>query len=312
MVQFRRLMFGYGEKPLFLNLDLTLEPGTVYGLLGLNGAGKTSLLKLAAGALRPDEGEISVFGHDPGRRDAACLADIAFVPEDPWLPAVKPSVWLDRYAVFRPGFDRGRFAALSREFVLEEDKLLSKYSYGQRKKFALAAAFASGSRLLLLDEPTNGLDIPSKTQFRRVLAQAVEPERVVVVSTHQVRDLESLIDPAVILHDGRILFTLSSEAMSSRLASTHLADVRMPGIIYAEKDAVGWSALVASGAGEDMDAAGGFGAGKSAADLELVFNAALAAPDRLASALKGEALASYNAGPDNGYAAMRDITEDRS
>lgn len=316
MVQFQRLTFGYGEKPLFLNLDLTLEPGTVYGLLGLNGAGKTSLLKLAAGALRANEGDIRVFGSDPGRRDAACLADIAFVPEDPWLPAVKPSVWLDRYAVFRPGFDRGRFATLSREFVLEEDKVLSKYSYGQRKKFALAAAFASGARLLLLDEPTNGLDIPSKTQFRRVLAQAVEPERVVVVSTHQVRDLESLIDPAVILHGGRILFTLSSEAMSSHLASAHLADVRVPGIVYAEKDAVGWSALVASGAAGD--AAAGAGAGKSAADLELVFNAAIAAPDRLASALKGEVLSSYDAGPDtgyapdSGYAAMRDITEDRS
>ncbi|MCE5256873.1 MAG: ABC transporter ATP-binding protein [Spirochaetaceae bacterium] len=304
MVQFQRLTFGYGEKPLFQNLDLTLEPGTVYGLLGLNGAGKTSLLKLATGALRAESGGISVFGSDPGRREAACLADIAFVPEDPWLPAIKPSVWLDRYAVFRPGFDRERFRALSNEFTLEADKLLSKYSYGQRKKFALAAAFASGARLLLLDEPTNGLDIPSKTQFRRVLASAVDPERVVVVSTHQVRDLESLIDPAVILHGGRVLFTLSSEEMSAKLASSHLSDIGGPGIVYAEKDAVGWSALLASG-----DSNG-------SADLELVFNAAITAPDRLAAALRGETLSSYAAdGRDAGLAQMRaqmrDATEDR-
>ena len=112
------------------------------------------------------------------------------MPEDPWLPAVKPAAWLERYAVFRPAFDKGRFVELSREFTLDESKLLTKYSYGQRKKFALAAALASGARLILLDEPTNGLDIPSKSQFRRALAASVDSDRVVVVSTHQVRDLE--------------------------------------------------------------------------------------------------------------------------
>lgn len=283
MVQFQKLTFGYGAKPLFHELDLTLTPGTVYGLLGLNGAGKTSLLKLAAGALCPESGGVHVFGREPRRREAAFLADIAFVPEDPWLPALKSAAWLDRYAVFRPGFDRERFSALSREFALEEDKLLTKYSYGQRKKFALAAAISSGARLLLMDEPTNGLDIPSKAQFRRILASAIDPERVVVVSTHQVRDLETLIDPAVILHDGKILFTLSSEQIAGRLSSSHLSNIEGQEVVYAEKDAVGWSALLASAAGE------------GSADLELVFNAAIAAPGRLAAALRGEPLSGYTA-----------------
>ena len=221
MIEFRSMTFGYGKKTLFSGLDLNLEPGSVYGLLGLNGAGKTSLLKLAAGALRPQEGSISIFGKDPGLRKADLLADMVFVPEDPWLPALKPLAWLDRYATFRPAFDRARFIALSDELSLDQDKLLTKYSYGQRKKFALAAALASGARTLLLDEPTNGLDIPSKAQLRRILAAAAEPGRVVVVSTHQVRDLEHLIDPIVIVHGGKILFTLSNEELARSLYTTH-------------------------------------------------------------------------------------------
>ncbi|MFA5851877.1 MAG: ABC transporter ATP-binding protein [Spirochaetales bacterium] len=286
MVQIQSMTFGYGKGPLFEGLDLKLEPGTVFGLLGLNGAGKTSLLKLLAGALHPQSGSIRVFGAEPWRREASFLADTAFVPEDPWLPAVKPSVWLERYAVFRPAFDKEQFVELSREFALDEGKLLTKYSYGQRKKFALAAALASGARLVLLDEPTNGLDIPSKSQFRRALAAAVDADRVIVVSTHQVRDLERVIDPAVIVHGGKILFSLASDQISEKLGSVQVRDLG-PDVIYAEKDGVGYSALVArSGLYGGRDDA-------RTADLELLFNAAIASPSRLAAALRGESLSPF-------------------
>jgi ABC-2 type transport system ATP-binding protein len=298
MVQIESMTFGYGKGPLFEGLDLKLEPGTVYGLLGLNGAGKTSLLKLLAGALRPQSGAIRVFGEEPWRKRASFLADAVFVPEDPWLPAVKPAAWLERYAVFRPTFDRTRFALLSREFALDEDKLLTKYSYGQRKKFALAAALASGARLILLDEPTNGLDIPSKSQFRRALAQSVDFDRIVVVSTHQVRDLERVIDPAVIVHGGKILFRLGSDLMAERLGSAHVSELG-PDVVYAEKDRVGYSALLELGrGGVRMDDV-------QAADLELVFNAAISSPGRLEAALKGEQLPPL----DPADAAVRERSE---
>jgi ABC-2 type transport system ATP-binding protein len=289
MVKIESMTFGYGKGPLFEGLGLELEPGTVFGLLGLNGAGKTSLLKLLAGALRPQEGSIRVFGSEPFRRSAAFLADMTFVPEDPWLPAVKPATWLERYAVFRPAFDRTRFFDLSREFSLDENKLLTKYSYGQRKKFALAAALASGARLVLLDEPTNGLDIPSKSQFRRALAASVDSDRVVVVSTHQVRDLERVIDPAVIVHGGKILFTLSSEKIAERLGSARVRDLG-PEVVYAEKDGVGYSALL------DLSRCDAAIIDVQAPDLELVFNAAIASPGRLEAALRGEELPAFNPG----------------
>jgi ABC-2 type transport system ATP-binding protein len=284
MIQFHAMTFGYGKTPLFDNLDLDLEAGSVYGLLGLNGAGKTSLLKLAAGALRPQNGSITTFGRDPGGRSAENLADTCFVPEDPWLPALKPAAWLERHAIFRPAFDKARFSALMKELALDQDKALTKYSYGQRKKFALAAALSSGAHILLLDEPTNGLDIPSKAQLRRILASAADPERVIVVSTHQVRDLENLIDPIVVVHGGKILFTLGNDELAEHLTAVHLSSLEGANVVYAERDALGWSVLLERASGDEASAS---------PDLELVFDAAIAAPGRLAAALRGEALPAY-------------------
>ncbi len=298
MVHCGAMTFGYGRKKLFENLSLDLAPGAVYGLLGLNGAGKTSLLKLLAGALRPEAGAISCFGRNPGARQAAFLADVAFVPEDPWLPPLKPGQWLNRYAVFRPAFDRARFQELLLEFNIDEDKVLTSYSYGQRKKFALAAAMASGARLLLLDEPTNGLDIPSKTQFRRMLVGIAAADRVVIVSTHQVRDLESLIDPLIIVESGRILCTLAQADILAKLSTVMLNSLDGPGIVHAEKNAAGWAALV--------DARCGGIAGRIGeplpADIELLFNAAVANPSRLLSVMNSPSesraeLSAYSDGP---------------
>jgi ABC-2 type transport system ATP-binding protein len=289
MINIHSLTFGYGRAPLFDKLDLRLEGGHAYGLLGLNGAGKTSLLKLMAGALVPGSGEILAFGRVPARREAAHLADVAFVPEDPWLPAITPAQYLARYAVFRPAFDIKRFDELRREFALiggqpkDDEKLLSKLSYGQRKKFALAAALAGGARSVLLDEPTNGLDIPSKMQFRKALAASVSEDRTIIISTHQVRDLESLIDPILILDKGELAFELGGDEIISSLATLRLPSLEGYRVVHAERDALGWNALVARGSG-DSPAAASLGA----ADLELVFNAALAEPLRLRAVVAGE------------------------
>jgi len=284
MVRIESLVFGYAAKPVIDGLGLRLERGRAYGLLGLNGAGKTSLLKLIAGALRPRSGRIEVWGRDPSGRGAAALADIAFVPEDPWLPALTSAAYLERFAAFRPSFDIKRFEELRRELDIVDPKPVSKLSYGQRKKFALAAALASGAGTILLDEPTNGLDIPSKMQFRKVLASSISEDRVILVSTHQVRDLENLIDPVLIVDSGMLAFEIESEAIGAKLGSTRATSLSGLEVVHAERDALGWNALVARR-----------GAGTSAmpADIEMLFNAALAKPERLAAVLADAALTPY-------------------
>jgi ABC-2 type transport system ATP-binding protein len=286
MISIQSMTFGYGKKPLFDRMDLALEGGAIYGLLGLNGAGKTSLLKLMAGALLPHGGEIEVFGRNPAQRQASHLADVAFVAEDPWVPPIKPAAWLERFAPFRPAFDRMAFDRLFSEFELEGDKLLSRYSYGQRKKFCLAAALASGARTVLLDEPTNGLDIPSKTQFRKILAASSTEERVIIVSTHQIRDLENLIDPILIMDRGKMPFTLGSQQLATRLHCRRLNNLAGQPVIHAQRDTLGWSALLAGPAGTD----------DLPADLEMVFNAAITQPERLTRAMSGQDLGEYPQG----------------
>ena len=227
MIQLESMTFGYGKSVLFDKMDLRLEPGSIAGLLGLNGAGKTSLLKLLAGALLPTGGRIETFGRNPAKREAVHLADVAFVPEDPWVPALTPKDWLASQLPFRPAFDRPLFDQMIQDFAVEGDKKLSKLSYGQRKKFLLAFALASGARTLLLDEPTNGLDIPSKMQFRKMLAAAAREDRIILVSTHQVRDLENLIDPILIMDKGKIPFVLPMTDLGHSLQAEGMNDLEV-------------------------------------------------------------------------------------
>jgi ABC-2 type transport system ATP-binding protein len=280
MINMNAVTFGYGGRPLFEGLSLSLKPGSCYGLLGLNGAGKTSLLKLAAGALLPSAGSIEAFGREPGKRSAAHLADLCFVPEDPLAPDMTVERWLERIAVFRPAFDAPRFVDLLQELGLDRKGKVSTWSYGQRKKFALAGALVSGARLLLLDEPTNGLDIPGKTQFRRILSSMLEADKVIVVSTHQVRDLENLMDPIVVVHQGQVVFEASIDSLAATLSSTRLSELAGRKVVAARQDALGWHALLAEPG--------------PALDIELLFEAAIAVPDRLVAAMSGGDLPSFD------------------
>ncbi len=281
MIRFETVTFGYGKRPLFQGLNLSAEAGSAVGLLGLNGAGKTSLLKLAAGALFPTSGRVDVFGREPRLRSAAVLRDVYFVPEDPWVPPVTVEAWKTRYGAFRPDLDQALLDGLLEEFAVERTKSLAKLSYGQRKKFAIAAALSCGARAVLLDEPTTGLDIPSKTQFRRALANASGSERIIVVSTHQARDLENLLDPLIIVHQGATLATLPAADLGTKISTGRLESLEGRPVVWAEQDAFGWNAVLAEGGG--------------GTDLELVFTAAISERERFLAALRGEALRPWQA-----------------
>ena len=261
MVEIKNLNFRYGKRPLFSGLSLTLEPG-IHGLLGKNGAGKSSLLKIVSGLLFAQQGEIRVMGQDPAQRRPSLLSDIFFLPEEFTLPAISADSYAAFHTPFYPRFSREEFEAHLREFQLEGDRKLSQLSHGQKKKFLLAFGMASGSRILLLDEPTNGLDIPSKSQFRRLVSSALSEERCILISTHQVRDVENLIDPIIIVDEGQIIFQHSLEEISRGIhIRQYGAEPRESETLYAEKALGGWFGL---SAGADEEGSG--------IDLELLFN----------------------------------------
>lgn len=281
MIHVEDLSFSYsrrGSRPdLFSGLSIELDCGGIYGLLGKNGAGKTSLLRIITGQIFRDRGECRVLGYEPGLRDPRLLREIYFLPEEFRVPSIPGTAYVDTYAPFYPGFDPKRFGELAAELEIDPGRKLSSCSYGQKKKFLLAFALASGCRILLLDEPTNGLDIPSKRQFRRAVAASIGDDQIFLISTHQVRDMEHLIDPIIVLESGSIVFFHDLDRARKALSVSE--EPSLPdddGVVYAEKGVGGYT-VVRTGGRDDREV-----------DLELLFNAVIESPDRINAVCSGE------------------------
>lgn len=236
MIRIENLSFSYGQKrPLFKELNLSLPSGNIYGLLGKNGAGKSTLLKIISGLLFPTHGSLDVVGFQPKDRYPQFLNEIYLVTEEFHLPSIKIEQYLSLYSPFYPRFNRSLFDEYINEFKLPRDQKLTALSYGQKKNFLLSFGLATDCKLLILDEPTNGLDIPSKSQFRKIVANAIHEDRSFIISTHQVRDMENLIDPIIILDEGNIVFFENYESISKKLAMTRESELPDHNIlVYAE------------------------------------------------------------------------------
>jgi ABC-2 type transport system ATP-binding protein len=271
MVEIRALSFSYNATPVLERLTLSLRPGTICGLLGANGAGKSTLLKLVAGLVFPASGSVRALGRDPAAREPSFLADVFMLPEDIHVPNVSAADYVEARAPFYPRFDAELLARYEREFELPQSAKLPSLSHGQQKKFLLAFGLATRAKLVLLDEPTNGLDIPSKSVFRRVLAEALADDRAFVISTHQVRDLGALMDPIVILHRGRVLLDCTLAEIGSRIRMAHTGSPPTSGaagLLFTEPAVGGfWSVWQDTSAGDGP------------LDLEVLFNAVVARPD---------------------------------
>jgi ABC-2 type transport system ATP-binding protein len=217
MINISNLHFSYGRKPVFSGLNLRLGPGTICGLLGRNGTGKSTLLRNIGGFLFPQEGAIETLGFQPGRRQPAFLEQVLLVPETFQLPAISMRQWLTHTTPFYRKFDRTAFTQYIKDFDVPASPRLTELSYGQQKKALISFALATNAPLLLMDEPTNGLDIAGKSQFRKIIAGAIDESRAILISTHQVKDLEQLIDRILIIDEGKIVFDQPLAKIADRL-----------------------------------------------------------------------------------------------
>jgi len=272
MIHLDHLTFGYSkDKKLFEKLSLNLEPGHIYGLLGKNGAGKSSLLRNMAGLLYPLSGKVQVNGYEPKNRQPAFLQDLFFIPEEIYLPSVTIDRYLQTLAPFYPAFDEQQFRTYITEFDIPQGNKLTGMSYGQKKKVLTAFALATNTKVLLMDEPTNGLDIPSKSQFRKIVSSALQPDRLILISTHQVRDLDNLIDGIIILEDSEILIQHSLEVISERLHFGTLSSIGNDSkVLYSEPSLRGYRTVTENLEHEE-----------SRVDLEQLFNAVMESPARI-------------------------------
>jgi len=268
MVQIKNLSFHYKSgASIFEDVDADIQPGHIYGLLGLNGIGKTTLLKLLCGLLFPKNGTLDVNGFAPPERRPDFLSDLYFVTDEVELPNWPVSTLLDIYAPLYPKFDRAYFREISDCFQVGGGENIRSLSYGQRKKVNIAFALATNANLLLMDEPTNGLDIPSKAQFRKIIARHIAEDRTIIISTHQIRDIHHLIDHLLILQQRRLVLDEPIEQLAQRI---QFRQGDFENALYAETGLNGNISILPNPDGE-----------ATPFDIELFFNALSNRPDFL-------------------------------
>lgn len=269
MIQIEEMTFAYNKSRhnIHTNLNLTLNENKIYGLLGKNGTGKSTLLYLIAGLLKPKSGTVKADGIPTLERDIDTLRDLYIINEEFTLPAIKLSEWSKSLGSFYPFYDENSFRKNLEEFDIKGDPVLTSLSMGQQKKVIISFALATGVKHLLMDEPTNGLDIPSKAQFRKVVASAMCDGRTIVISTHQVHDVEFLLDHIIIIDNDRLILNASNEELTEK----YTFEYRVPGaptddVIYQEPSLQGNATLAFRTPYNDKE---------TNVNIELLFNAAI-------------------------------------
>lgn len=269
MITLKELSFSYSRKKEVLDrINLEVGSGHICGLLGKNGEGKTTLLNLLSGQIFPDQGSCLVLEEIPSERNARFLQQIFLLPEEISMPEVTAIEYIKMYAAFYPTFRDDICKACVESFEINLSDRLSKMSQGQRKKVAITLALAAHTPLLLMDEPTNGLDIPSKATFRRLVASLIDDNQTVIISMHQVRDLESLIDTVLILDQRQILLNKTLNEIGEKLYFGPLLPEEKA--LYSEPTPQGTIGVTARDGKEE-----------TAVSLELLFNAAITYPKEI-------------------------------
>ena len=272
MLQIDQISFGYNKKvgDLFSDFSLNLEAGNIYGLLGKNGAGKSTLIYLMTGLLTPREGQALMDGENVRDRLPKTMSDIYLVPEEFELPRLTLTQYVSINAPFYPRFsmeDMERYLDIF-EMGGMMDVKLHNLSMGQKKKVFMAFAFATNTRVLIMDEPTNGLDIPSKSQFRKLVTTGMSDDKMMLISTHQVRDISDILDHVTIIDQSKVLLNTGFADVMSRLAFRPMREGDQP--IFEQQTAMGSLVAVPARDGEETKV-----------DLEMLFNATLQNPEAI-------------------------------
>ena len=274
MISVKDLSFSYGSKRVLNNITLEIKGGNIYGLLGENGVGKTTLLTLLAGLKKPLSGSIDTDGRAPENRQPSLLAEQFYLPDEVEPLHQRAQEFGQETGALWPLFDMGKFLSILQEFEVDAKQRMDSMSSGQLKKTWIAFGLACNARHYFLDEPTNGLDIPSKAQFRSAITRYVSEEAAVVISTHQVRDLESIIDPIIILDKEDVLVSASLETIAQKLYFDYGSEIR-PESLYLEHTPAGAIQVYPNTTGEE-----------SKVSLEALFNAAHAHKDVIKALFK--------------------------
>lgn len=275
MITVENLSFLYrkSKRAVLHDFSLSLEKGRVYGLLGKNGAGKSTLLYLMSGLLTPKSGKVVYHDVDVRRRLPITLQDMFLVPEEFDLPPVSLISYIELNSQFYPRFSKEDMVKYLHYFEMDINIDLGALSMGQKKKVFMSFALATNTSLLLMDEPTNGLDIPGKSQFRKFIASGMTDDKTILISTHQVRDIDKVLDHVLIMDNSRVLLNESTMSICDKLFFTESENRELlQSSLFSTPSIQGNFLLLPNESGEDSEI-----------NLELLFNATLAVPERISA-----------------------------
>lgn len=273
MLQVENISFSYrrGKKEVLSDFSLSLEKGRVYGLLGKNGAGKSTLLYLMSGLLTPRNGRVTFYDTDVRRRLPVTLEDMFLVPEEFELPSISLVSYIELNSPFYPHFSKEDMMKYLHFFEMDLSTDLGALSMGQKKKVFMSFALATNTSLLLMDEPTNGLDIPGKSQFRKFIASGMSDERTIMISTHQVRDIDRILDHVLIMDNSRVLLDEPVGNICSKFLFVESDDRELTKTaIYTLPSVQGNFLMLPNTENEETEI-----------NLELLFGATLAEPEKI-------------------------------
>ena len=260
MIEVKNLSFAYGKVNVLDDISTSFGQGKIYGLLGANGVGKSTLFKLLCGLLTTKNGTIEIDGRSPLGRKPGFLSKIFYIPEDFEGPDMSIKNYAAGISQFYPNYDAALFASQMSDFDIDASRKFTSLSLGQRKRAIIALALALRTEYLFLDEPTNGLDIPSKAEFRRMVAAAMDENRTIIISTHQVRDVENLLDHIMILDKCTVLLDKSVAEIQGEYFFNMSSDAP-EGALYTEPGLGGCCSISKNTTGEE-----------SCINIELLFN----------------------------------------
>ena len=233
MITIKKLGFSYGDNVVLKDISMELQEGRIYGLLGENGVGKTTLLTLLAGLKKVENGTLEIDGYNPFDRKPSFLSDIYYLPDEVPAPRRKAIDFARDHGQYWANFSISKFSEIMNVFDTDENQRMDHMSYGQLKKSFISFALACNTKYLFMDEPTNGLDIPSKAQFRKAVSKYTSDDSTLLISTHQARDLEAIIDPIIILDRRDVLLNASLDEIAQKLYFDYSSEVD-PTALYQE------------------------------------------------------------------------------
>lgn len=275
MITMNNVTFRYKKKQIFDNFSLSIEKGKICGLLGKNGAGKSTLLYLLTGLLIPQKGKVEYKGDNISQRHPSSLSDIFIVPEEFNLPNIPLKRYVKINKAFYPRFSEELLNQSLEHFDMPQDTHLGALSLGQKKKVFMCFALATNTSLLIMDEPTNGLDIPSKSEFRKFIAAGMNDDKTILISTHQVQDVDKLLEQIIILDKNRTLLnhSVSDICKKMRFVESH-NEALVEKALYSSPSLQGYNLILPNENNEETPL-----------NLEILFNGILKNGEKITSVL---------------------------